>query len=337
MKAAVFRAPDEFAVHDAPEPAVGPPHVLVEVQVCGLGSGDVLRAMEEADDWQRFGREFGGRVVRIGPEVTRFRPGDSAVWIPARPCGLCRQCLSGQPARCLEPISGEARGCAERVVDHEQMWLPARGLRPIEMALVEPVTAALDLAHAGDIAPGGDVAVIGAGPLGLLAALLAKECGAARVFVVDLAENRARLERAEQLGASATIPADEQDVGEALRSHAPDGVDSVLVTASPGSLPLAVELCAVGGTVAFAGALPDESRYATLDAYELQRRRVAVRAAANHPPLRWPLALDLLRRGIVDAERIYTHVFPLADIGQAFETARDPRSGAIKVAVLVQA
>ena len=337
MKAAFLRVPGEFQVREVPEPAVGPPHVLVEVQVCGIGSGEVLRAMDEAQDWERFGREFGGRVVRVGSEVTRLRPGDSAVWIPARPCGLCPQCLSGRPARCLEPVCGEARGCAERVVDHEKMWLPARGLRPIEMALVEPVTAALDLVAAGDVPPGGEVAVIGAGPLGLLATLLAKQLGAARVFVVDLAANRVRLERAEQLGAFATISADEEDVAEALHGHAPDGVDSVLVTASPGSLPLAVELCALGGTVAFAGVLPGEDRHATLDAYELQRRRLILRSAPNHPPLRWPQALDLLRRGVVDAERIYSGVFPLADVAEAFAAAAAPQDGTIKAAVLIQA
>jgi L-iditol 2-dehydrogenase len=205
-----------------------------------------------------------------------------------------------------------------------------------QACLAEPLTVAIDVTLRADIPLNGEVAIWGAGPIGIMACQIAKLRGARRVFLVgsprDNPRNRFRLELAHEYGADLTISGDEDAVDEIMRATG-DGVDRVLVTAPPNAIPEALRVCRFGGIVALIGLEERASETVVLDINAFHFQKLQLRASHAIPNHYFPIALDLLARRVINSDRLITHTFHLNDFQRAFETATEPDERVGKVMI----
>ena len=339
MKAAFFKLPGEVEVREVPEPSPGPGEVLVRVLACGICGSDVAAYRSGREGWHRRGHEYAGEVVQVGEGVEGFEPGEVVAGIGSVPCGKCPACLRGEPKFCRKPIWFGGDAFADFVCKGAEFFFPIPGLSPEEGALMEPLTVAMDLVRDGGVGLGSKVLVVGAGPIGLMALRLCREAGASRVYVSHPSTSTSRLELAEEWGADLVLHPDREDVASRMRQIEPDGVDCVLVTIAPSSgIPLASEVCAVGGTVAFVGMewKPEADIRMNVDDFHFRKLKLV---GSNHNPCSrlYPEAAELLRRKVIDARKLVSHRMPLSRIREAFELLTEHRDKVRKVMVAGEA
>ena len=194
-----------------------------------------------------FGHESAGRITAVGPGVTGLSVGTPVVATLMHACGLCRNCTSGRPFACTErsqvqsPWSdGNGKGIgqplciggfAERiVVDQSQVAVVPADMDPASASLLAcgVITGVGSVVNAARLRPGEDVAVIGAGGVGLNAIQGARIAGARRIVAVDMTVEK--LETAREFGATDAVLATEPAPWDAARAALGRGVDAVILT-----------------------------------------------------------------------------------------------------------
>ena len=333
-KAAFFKTPGHVELREIEVPDPGPGEVLVRITAAGICGSDVAAWREIEQDWHRRGHEFAGVVEAVGPGVEGLEPGQAVAGYGSLPCGTCPHCRRGRHKFCLSPRGSGGGAFAEYLCTAAEFWFPLAELTPEQGALLEPLTVALEMVRDAEVALGDHVVLLGAGPIGLMALAICKAVGA-WVYVIHPRTSRRRWAIAEAWGADAMIDAGTDDVAGQLLQYVPDGADAVLITTRPSeTLQLAMECATRGGILSLIGM---EWRQAHLD-LEIDRFHFAnLRlVGSNHNPcsLYYDEAADLLRRGIVRADELITHRFPLAEIEQAFATVSQKRSEVGKVMIV---
>lgn len=332
------KAPFQFELREAqmPTPAIG--EALVRITACGICGTDLhfVRAMNR--QWTPLGHELAGQVEEVGAGVTRWHPGDSVVVENHTSCGVCDACKNGQTRYCrhIWTFMNDQAGMGDYVVVPEASLQKYHDLTPRQATIAEPLTVAIDVALRADIPLNAEVAVWGAGPIGIMACKIAKSRGARRVFLIgsprDNKRNRFRLALGQEFGADVAIDGN-QDAVDAIRSATGDGVDCVLMTAPPSAIPDAVRVCRFGGIVALIGLEPRAGETVALDINAFHFQKLQLRASHAIPNHFFPIALDLLARRVVDPDPLITHVFSLDEYRRAFETANSPDERVGKVTV----
>lgn len=301
MRAAVLRGPSDVQVVDVPEPVVRSGSLIVHIDRCAVGGSDFLAFFADdlpAPAW--FGHSWSGRVVEVGPEVEGHFAGERVVGAAPPPCGRCGHCIAGFPENCdlvLEMIVGTDAlasnhgAFAERIrVDHRRVRRTPEGLDDNEAALAEPAAVAAHAVARSGTGIGDLVVVIGAGPIGLIIAELARISGAGRVVVIDSHEPRREL--ACDLGSDAAF-ASPADVGGWLERHGHGlGADVVFdCVGASGGLTDAVDLARHGGTVVAVGVRTSASRAVPAD---LVKQEITIRASLGYTTADVQRVLDLL-------------------------------------------
>jgi threonine dehydrogenase-like Zn-dependent dehydrogenase len=279
-----------------------------------------------------------GEVVEVGSEVRGFRVGDRVLAAGVVGCGRCRECLGGHVTRCLTaPASvfgvspalpgGQAEAVAVPAADHALYRIPD-GVS-VEQAVL--LTDILPTGHFGaanaEIAPGQDVAVIGMGPVGVMALLCAQLRGAARVFALDRVPER--LAAAEALGA---IPVDasgdaETAVREATGGH---GVDAVVEAVGlDDTIRLALTLARAGGVVSVVGVNVNLDFSFPMGLALL--KGLTFRIGVCPVPETWPALVPLVQAGRIAPERVFTHRMPLSEGARAYQLFDRREDGVLKV------
>ncbi|MFN8036699.1 MAG: alcohol dehydrogenase catalytic domain-containing protein [Acidimicrobiia bacterium] len=212
MRAAVLRAPTGLEVEDRPVPGLGAHDVLLEVSHCGVCGSDLHFVL---DGWGRpgsiEGHEYSGRVVAVGPDVTRWSVGDGVVGGPSRRCGECEYCRAGRPSLCTRRGTigeGDTQfqgGFAQYKSSHEAELLALPDTLSLRAAaLTEPLAVALHGMTRAGLRAGQRLLVTGAGPIGALTVAAAAARGVTDVVVSEPSPARRAL--AEALGAEAVTP-----------------------------------------------------------------------------------------------------------------------------------
>jgi L-iditol 2-dehydrogenase len=338
MRALWGKAPFQFDLREVPEPRPDVGDVLVRISGCGICGTDLhfLRAMNR--DWSPLGHELSGQVEEVGVGVNHVHAGDTVIVENNTGCGVCEACKNGDSRYCrnIWTFMNDQAGFGDYICVPQTSVQKYNNLTPRQASLAEPLTVAIDVTLRAEIPLNGEVAVWGAGTIGIMACQIAKLRGARRVFLVgsprDNPRNQFRLELAREYGADLTIPGAENAVGEIKRLTG-DGVDRVLMTAPPAAIPEALRACRFGGIIALIGLEERAGEAILLDINALHFQKLQLRASHAIPNHYFPIALDLLARGVIDPDRIITHVFPLKEYSRAFETANNPNEGVCKVLV----
>ena len=221
MKVAVLYEPRHIELEDRDKPSISSPNeVLVEVRNVGICHSDVHYYVHGriGDFVVRepliLGHECSGVVVEKGGAVRHLEVGDRVIIEPAAPCRTCFYCKIGRYNLC-ENLKFMGTPPTDGAFSEYVTW-PADFVykMPDEMsfeegALIEPFSVALYSVRRSGLLPGSRVAILGAGTIGLMTLMAARECGATEIFITDIVDRKLKL--AEELGAKAAINAKEED------------------------------------------------------------------------------------------------------------------------------
>ncbi len=205
MKAAVFESVGApLRICTVPDPSPAPDEVVLRVAACGICGSD-LHITEDPVPFGIgagfvLGHEFAGAVVALGSAVTNLRIGDRVAVVPMRGCGHCEACRRGDPARCVEMVLIGGGYAEYTTVAARQCHLLPNDVALEDGALAEPLAVALHCIVRSGMKPGHRVAILGAGPIGLLVAFWARRMGASCVVMADIHDHQR--ERALALGAT---------------------------------------------------------------------------------------------------------------------------------------
>jgi L-iditol 2-dehydrogenase len=271
------------------------------------------------------GHESAGVVEAVGEQVDPARVGQRVSIEPGVPCLRCAQCLAGRYNLCPDmvfhatpPVDGSL---AELAVVHEAFAHPVPDTVSDEAAaLLEPLSVGIWACRKGGVGPGTRVLVMGAGPVGIVAAQVARASGAAEVVVADV--NPHRLSAAARLGATRTVDTSNTTVEQAYAGR-PDPQVLLECSGHPGATADGIRALAPAGTAVLVGMGGDEL---ALPLSVLQERELTVTGTFRYANT-WPAAISLVATGKVDLDALVTGRFGLADTEQALTAARrDPRA-----------
>jgi len=335
MRAAVYRGPGRIAVESREVPRPGPSDLLIRVKACGVCGTDVHILDDEfpAPPGIALGHEYTGVVTEVGREVNGFAPGDSVAVDPNIACQMCHACRRGDVHLCekLEALGvtrdgGFAELCA---LPATQAYHLPPGLSLEESVLLEPLSCCLHGLDLANVRPGDRVAILGAGPIGLLMTQLVRNAGASYVLVSDPIPDKRTL--AARLGADEVVDPKTIPLGDALRRRAPEGADAVLeCVGAPATAAQALDLARRGGTVVWFGVNPPGATI-PVEPYAIYRKELTIRAAFVNPHT-FARAIHLLTQGRVQGAPLISHRFDLAGVAEAIATVKAGR--AIKALVL---
>lgn len=346
MRAAVYRGDNVVRVEDVARPPVGPGELLVRIAACGVCATDLTKIDHGTHAPPRiFGHEMAGVVAEVGAGVTRFAHGDRVQVYHHVPCRACRDCERRLYAQCrgykktgvtagFEPSGG---GFAEYVrvlpwiVEGGGVTRVPDGVSLEAASFLEPVNTCVKCVRQLGVGEGDVVLVAGAGSIGLLLVRLLVLAGC-RVLASDLLPDRR--ERARESGALAVVDPARETFADALRSHGlEDGADAaILAVKAQAAFDGALRAVRPGGEVClFAHTrLSDPISVDGGQVCALEKRVTGAYSA--DVDLNDEVA-ELVFSGRLRVDDLVTHRFPLDRAPEAFDLARRPRDGSLKILV----
>ncbi|MDX1388885.1 MAG: alcohol dehydrogenase catalytic domain-containing protein, partial [Acidobacteriota bacterium] len=284
MQALTFHGKKTIRLEQVPDPGLREPtDVIVKVRLTAICGSDMHVYHEREtglDDGTIMGHEFVGKVVETGSDVASLTTGTRVVSPFTTSCGRCHYCAIGLTARC---VSGQLYGWVEKgqglhgaqaeyvrvpMADSTLMPIP-EGVTDDEALLAGDVlSTGFFCAQMAGVTPQGVYAIVGCGPVGLMAAIGAREQGAGKLFAIDRVPER--LAMAESFGASPVNAATDDPVDAILEATEGRGADAVLeAVGSPSAGRLAYDLVRPGGTISVVGVHNEEGfAFSPADAYD---------------------------------------------------------------------
>jgi L-iditol 2-dehydrogenase len=328
MKACVFRAPNEVAVVDAPQPEPGPGEILLRVAAAGLCHSDVrvFKGEKYAKPGVIPGHEIAGIVDALGDGVTGIDVGQPVALCPIIACGACDFCRVGKRNRCPNRITlgydedgglGEYLRVPAPIVRFGHVFPLPAGLKLDLASLLEPTACVLNSLELLGVGAGTTMLLIGAGPMGLLHLVLARHLGA---MVIASEPDEERRGWARRLGAFATIDPMTQDTTQAVKELT-DGEGADVAVVSTGVVPAAA--AALGavrrqGLIGLFGGFPPQSLL-DLDPNVIHYNELILTGSQNATIDQYRRTLELLPR-LGDLRQLVTHSFTIDDAPKAYES-----------------
>ena len=341
MRATVLNGPRDVSLETVPDPVLpGPEGIIVTVERTAICGSD-LHLFHDAPTGIgiQLGHEAIGTVAEVGPHVRNFAPGDRVLVSGVIGCGTCGPCLAGQPNVCLNDKAaafgtmpdlpgGQAEAMAVPFADLFALRIPENIADEEAVLLTDILPTGYLGALRASIRPGATVAVIGLGPVGIMALQCAALFGPARILAVDQVPER--LARAERLGAEPIDAASAPGAAQVMEATAGRGADSVIEAVGADATVLdAVSCAASGGTVSIVGvnlslALPFPMGLVFL-------KSLTVRTIFAPVPGTWPSLVPLVQAGRLQLVDTFTHRMQLSDVAEAYDLFDSRRDGVLKV------
>jgi len=322
MKAAVFRERDKMAVVDVPKPTPGPGEVVLKVHNCGICGSDlhaVQYGIGMACDTV-MGHEFCGEIHELGTNVNGYKVGDRVTSLPYIVCGTCEACLRDDSMHCAKILGlglGQLPGAYAEYVRcgvGSLLKLPPN-VSSREGALVEPLSVGLHGVNRSQIKEGMGCIVMGAGPIGLLTALVARARNIPSIFVSDVLPSRLAL--ATRLGLDA-VPAGTELKQIVETTTSGDGVDLVFECAGvPGTAKDMTSLVRSRGTIVNLGVF---KKPVEVDMQAVNFKEISILGSRVYTRRDFEVAIDLA--ATLPIRDIVTHLFPLPEVQAAFDLFR---------------
>lgn len=291
------------------------------------------------EDTHILGHESSGVVMAVASDVTSLKAGDRVAIEPNIICHECEPCLTGRYNGCerveflsTPPVTGLLR----RYLKHPAMWchkIPD-SMTYEDGSMLEPLSVALAGMDRANVRLGDPVVVCGAGPIGLVTLLCCKAAGAAPLVITDIDEGRLKF-------AKELVP---QVITHKVEfSHSPEDFRNAILEKTEGVEPAtamectgvessiagAIQVVKFGGKVFVIGVGKNEIKIPFM---RLSTREVDLQFQYRYCNT-WPKAIRLVKSGVIELSKLVTHRFQLEDAVEAFKTAADPKTGAIKVQI----
>lgn len=341
MKGLIYHGPKDIRYDTAPEPQ--PENIrsaIIKVSACGICGSDLhIYEGHGFSDTPGYcvGHEAVGEVVEAGSGVTRFKSGDKVMISAAVGCGQCRTCLAGKVAECelrqgrcfgLNPgLQGvQAEYTMVPNADITLAHIPEGVSEDQALLLTDNLPTAWFGLRGADIQPGDTVAVVGCGPIGLMAVEGAFLFGAAKVYAIDLVP--ARRAQAERLGAIALDASEAKAlIEEQTKGRMCDSV--VECVGADAAIQLSLQLAKNAGTVSCIGVNQTmDFKFPMALAFV---KGLTFRTGTCSVPEHWPDLIPLIQSGKLNPEKTITHHMALSDGAEAYRRFHAREDGVMKV------
>jgi L-iditol 2-dehydrogenase len=321
-------------------PDPGPGEVLVKIRTVGICGSDMHWYLDghigasQVTYPQVLGHEPAGEIVAVGRGVD-VKLGSKVAVEPAITCGYCEQCRSGRHNNCLHGLFMGAGGKPGLFLEYATMPLAnavpiPEGMSFTQATIIEPLAVILHVLELIGMRLGDTVAILGAGPIGLLMATMARMAGAGRVFIADRVEHRLAMARTlgVDLAVNLATGSFEDAVRDLTRSR---GVDVAIDAAgSIEAINRAVAVARMGGKVVMLG-IPGADSKESFDVNAAMGKELNLQTIrrSNHNA---HAAMELLTSGRIP-ECLVTHHYPLEQTPLAFQTLAEYADGVGKVLI----
>ena len=338
MKAAVLYRVRDLRLEDVMTPKIKDDEVLIRIHATGICGTDIHIYRGE---WKTrmpiiLGHEFSGVIAEIGRGVSNLNVDDPVVAEPNIPCGSCYFCrMSERNYFCenLQAVGVTINGAfAEYVkIKAANVYRLPKDLSLEEAALIEPLACCIRGVDQAGIRIGDTVAIIGAGPIGLILLQLAKLAGASMLIQTDMED--ARLKMARKLGADYVINITEEDPVEAIKRLTNGYGTDVAIEAvgSPKAITQAMRATRRGGRLNIFGVSPQDAVW-EVKPFELYDKELTI-TTSYRSPFTFQRAVKIVSSRKVNLKPLISHVFRLEEIQRAFEVAEKRLEDAVKVLV----
>jgi L-iditol 2-dehydrogenase len=322
----------DIRIEDIPIPHIGPRDALIMTKACGICSGDVMPWYIGKKAPLILGHEPAGEIVETGAEVTSFRRGDRVFVHHHAPCLSCRYCKRKDYVQCAlwrntKIVPG---GISEYIMiprtnlENDTIKLSEQ-VSYEDAALIEPAACVIKGLKRVRIKGGETVLVIGLGVMGQMHILLTKKYGAERIIGADLVPYRLR--KAKELGADEVIDVSKDNLLDALKDLTNAGMADIVVV-GPNSIEAmkqGIAAVGAGGSVLlFTPSKPGEQL--AIDPNDLYFRDVNIITSYSCGPADTNEAHSVIREGVITAEKLVTHRFPIEKTAEAFRLTAEARN-----------
>ncbi len=344
MKAAIYEGKEQIVVRDIPEPQLDEGEVLLQIEACNVCGTD-LRTYRHGDKKiippRILGHEFCGVVVESRAADANVTVGDRVVIYIVLPCGACRYCGMGRPNLCENRTTmsyqhdgafAEYMKVPPQAVKGGHLLKVKREMPSDQLGLAEPLGCVVNAHDRLRIDLKDTVAVIGAGPIGIMHALVARLQGAQKVILLDTSASRLKL--AERFDIDAFIETKPDGSHLEKVKQMTDGLGpSVVIVACSNAFAQAdaLEMAGKAARVEFFGGLPKSNPTAELNTNHLHYKELVVSGSYSEKMSDFQAANALIQSGRFPASKIITHTLPLAKITEAFPLME--RGEALKVCI----
>lgn len=331
MKGLVYGGPGKIEYKDVPYPNIEKPTdalvKIVKTTICGTDLGILDGKTPTAQPGTTLGHEGIGVIEEAGSSVRNFKKGDLVIISCITADGSCEYCKKQLYAHCEDGgwilghlINGTQ---AEYVrIPHADNSLHAvpEGVNQDAMVMLSDI---LPTGHEigvidGCVKPGDTIAIIGAGPIGMSALLTAQFYSPAKIYMVDLDDNRLQLAR--KLGATDIINSGAEDVAKKIMSETKDGVDVAMEAVGvPATFDVCQSIIRPGGHIANIGV---HGKSVDLQLQDLWIRNITITTGLVNTNTT-PMLLKTVVSGKMKPEQLVTHHFELAEIMRAYEVFGD--------------
>lgn len=336
----VMTNPKEITFREIPVPEITADHVLVKIMKIGVCGSDI-HVYHGKHPFTSYpvtqGHEVSGEIVKLGENVKNFTVGQKITIQPQVVCGKCYPCRHGKYNLCeeLKVMGFQTTGTASEffAVDAAKVTALPEEMSYDEGAMIEPLAVAVHaVKRAGDV-KGMKIAVLGAGPIGILVAQTAKGLGAESVMITDVSD--IRLEKAKECGVDFCINTKDKDFGEAmLENFGPDKADVIYDCAGNNiTMGQAIKYARKGSTIilvaVFAG-------MATIDLAVLNDHELDLNTSMMYRNEDYIDAIRLVNEGKVALKPLISKHFAFKDYKAAYEYIDANRETTMKVIINVQ-
>lgn len=323
-------------VEEVPVPQVRDNEVLIRIKNTSICGTDVH--IYTWDDWAKSrvkppyicGHELSGEVVEIGKNVTSIRVGDHVSAESHLVCGVCAACRRGDEHVCYNTriIGVDCNGCFAEYISLPEVncWKNSKEL-PFEIAtLMEPMGNAVHTVLSGEVL-GKSVAVIGCGPIGVMAVAIAKAAGASKVIAIE--PSQFRLELASKMGAHYCIPSNEDVCAVIKEITNGEGVNVVCeMSGHPKGIEQGFNMLSLGCRMSILG-LPTHPVEIDITNHVVFKGVQIHGIAGRRLYQTWEQTAALLESGLVNLEPLITHRFPMTNFKEGFDLMQRGECGKV--------
>ena len=327
MKALVYEGVGQIAVKDVNVPVINKPtDVIVRMTmttICGTDLGIIKGKVPEVKPGTTLGHEGVGVVEEVGAAVRNFKKGDHVLISCITSDGTCEYCKKGMYAHCEDGgwllghlINGtQAEYVCIPHADNSLHHIPAGSDEEALVMLSDILPTGFEIGVLnGQVKPGDTIAIVGSGPIGLSALLTAQFYSPAKIYVIDLDNNR--LGVAKKFGATNIINAETEDAVKKIMNETKDGVDvAIEAVGVPASFDICQRIVRPGGHVAVIGVHGHSVNF-ELQKLWIQNINLTTGLVSTFTT---PMLMKNVVSGKLEPRKLITHHFTLGDILQAYK------------------
>jgi threonine 3-dehydrogenase len=329
------RAEAGLVSEDVPVPEIGRDDVLIRVRRTGVCGTDLH--IYEWDGWAQaniaaplvIGHEFAGEIVAVGSDVADLREGDVVSGEGHLVCGRCRNCMAGRRVQCARTQSvgvNRAGAFAEFIaLPATNVWRHPADIDLDVAAIFDPFGNAVHTALTFPVL-GEDVLITGAGPIGLMAAIVARHAGARYIAISDISQYR--LDLARRIGVTVAADIAEMTMADVIRKlDMREGFDVGLeMSGKPAALREMLASMTHGGKVALLGLPTTEFG---IDWAHLVTNMITIKGIYGRQMFETWYEMSVLIQSGLDISPVITHRFPAAAYQEAFNVMRGAQCGKV--------